>query len=130
MKASNFLYYKNWAVAGNVSTEGKYAFKILNSLKNSGFNVVGINPKNITESDFEYMKKTLSNVHVLDLCINPGRGIDIVKAARVAGVDKVLVQPGAESREILDFCNDNGMDVICGCALVELSKRYGNQSIV
>ncbi|CAB1255159.1 CoA-binding protein [Clostridium sp. MT-14] len=124
MKASNFLYYKNWAVIGNVSTEGKYAFKIVNSLKNSGYDVIGINPRNIAGDTHEYIKKAFSKIHVLDLCINPSKGIDIVKIANEAGVDKILVQPGAESQEILDFCNNNGIDAVCGCALAELSKRH------
>ncbi|MGL5616231.1 MAG: CoA-binding protein [Sarcina sp.] len=34
----------------------------------------------------------------------------------------VLVQPGAESKEIMDFCDKNGITIIQGCALVELRK--------
>ncbi|MEY8000769.1 CoA-binding protein [Clostridium sp. Mt-5] len=124
MKASNLLYYKNWAVIGNVSKEGKYAFKILNSLKAAGFNVVGVNPRDIAGSIYDSLEKVLPKVHVLDLCINPAVGIDIVKAANKLGIDKILIQPGAESQEILDFCNNNGIDAVEGCALVELSKRH------
>ncbi|MCI1946330.1 CoA-binding protein [Clostridium luticellarii] len=124
MKASNLLYYKNWVVVGNVSTEGKYAFKIVNALKSAGFNVIGINPKEVLGKGVdESLKKALTQVHVLDLCTNPALGTEMVKIAHEFHIDKVLIQPGAESQEILDFCNNNGIDAVCGCALVELSKR-------
>ena len=61
-------------------------------------------------------------VEVLDLCINPYKGIKIIKEAHGLKIDKILIQPGAESPEILDFCKVNGMQAIEGCALVELSK--------
>jgi predicted CoA-binding protein len=37
-------------------------------------------------------------------------------------IDKILIQPGAESNEILSLCKDKGIIAIEGCALVELSK--------
>jgi len=45
-----------------------------------------------------------------------------VKQAKELGIDKVLIQPGAETIEILDYCRENGITAIEGCALVELSK--------
>ena len=45
MKAGELLNFKNWVVVGDVLNSNKYAFKILNSLKGAGFNVVGVNPK-------------------------------------------------------------------------------------
>jgi predicted CoA-binding protein len=45
LKANEFLNYKNWIVVGDVLNPLKYAYKILNSLKSDGFNVVGVNPK-------------------------------------------------------------------------------------
>ncbi|MFT5874370.1 MAG: putative CoA-binding protein [Clostridium sp.] len=43
-KASEFLCYKNWVVVGDVLNRFKYAYKILGSLKEADFNVVGLNP--------------------------------------------------------------------------------------
>ncbi|MBU3181612.1 CoA-binding protein [Clostridium psychrophilum] len=124
MKANEFLNYKNWIVVGDVLNPLKYAYKILQSLKSDGFNVVGVNP-NSNDSD-EGVYSSISDIQykadILDLCINPYKGIKIIKEAHDLKIDKVLIQPGAESQEILELCKANGIIAIEGCALVELSK--------
>ncbi len=123
MVASEFLNYKNWVVAGNVANNKKYAFKILNSLKDNEFNVAGVNPKSFEGGAYKSLAEVPFSINVLDLCINPAIGIHVVKEASKLGIDKILIQPGAESDEILSFCNNNRINFVEGCALVELSRR-------
>ena len=122
MKANEFLSYKNWTVVGDVLNPSKYAYKILDSLKKAGFNVMGVNPSADDKVIYNCLSDIPYNVEVLDLCINPHKGIKILKEAHVLKIDKVLIQPGAESPEIIEFCKVNGILAIEGCALVELSK--------
>ncbi|MGH4125077.1 MAG: CoA-binding protein [Clostridium sp.] len=122
MKASEFLNYKNWIVVGDVLNPLKYACKILDSLKKDGFNVVGVNPSADDKEVYSSLRDIPYKVEVLDLCINPYKGIEILKEAHVLKIDKVLIQPGAGSPEIIEFCKINGILAIEGCALVELSK--------
>ncbi|MBZ9606645.1 CoA-binding protein [Clostridium estertheticum] len=122
MDASQFLNYKNWVVVGDVLNPSKYAYKILNSLKKHGFNAVGVNPSIENEGIYITLSDIPYKVEVLDLCINPYKGIKILHEAHELKIDKVLIQPGAESPEIINFCKSSGMQVIDGCALVELSK--------
>ena len=123
MEASEFLEYKNWVVVGDVSNSSKYAYKILNSLKNEGFNVVGVNSSDLNEGVYKSLKEVPYKIEVLDLCINPYKGIKIIQEAKELKIEKILIQPGAESVGILDFCEENEMKAVEGCALVELSKR-------
>ena len=123
MEASEFLEYKNWVVVGDVSNSSKYAYKILNSLKNEGFNVVGVNSSDLNIGVYKSLKEVPYKIEVLDLCINPYKGIKILQEVKALKIDKILIQPGAESVEILNFCEENGIQAIEGCALVELSKR-------
>ncbi len=123
MNASEFLDYKNWVVAGDVLTSSKYAYKILSALKRDGFNVVGVNPSVTNVDVYKSLHDVPYKIEILDLCINPYKGIKIVKEAHELKVDKILIQPGAESYEILNFCKANGIEAIEGCALVELSKN-------
>ncbi|SKA79127.1 Predicted CoA-binding protein [Clostridium sp. USBA 49] len=123
MNAGEFLNFKNWVVAGDVLNPDKYAYKILNALKNAGFNVEGVNPKDTSGNTYKSIKEVPYKIDVLDLCINPIKGLSIIKEAKELNIDKVLIQPGAESEEILEFCKNNGITAIEGCALVELSKR-------
>ena len=121
LKARQFLEYKNWAVAGDVLNPSKYAYKIMNSLKSNGFNAVGVNLSNNRQGVYNSLSDIPYKVEVLDLCINPNNGIKILQEAHELKIDKILIQPGAESPEILNFCHSNGMEAIQGCALVELS---------
>ena len=123
MKASEFLEYKNWVVVGDVLNNLKYAHKILNSLKEAGFNVVGLNPSVKTQEAYTNLSDIPYNIEVLNLCINPTKGIKILQEVHKLRIDKILIQPGAESLEILDFCKVNGIQAIEGCTLVELRKR-------
>lgn len=121
MKASELMSYKNWIVIGDVENSSKYAYKILKSLEMAGFNVTGFNPRNKNDS-LKDIKNIEGNIEVLDLCINPKDGIKILESAAEIGINKILIQPGAESDEILNFCENKGMIAIEGCALVELNN--------
>lgn len=126
MNAHDLMDYKNWAVAGDVLNSSKYACKIINSLKGAGYNTVGVNPRASSEEVYKSLKEAVNNannVEVLDLCINSKSGIEIVKEAKELGIKYILIQPGAESEEILNYCSENGITAIEGCALVELSRR-------
>lgn len=120
LKAREFLDYKNWAVAGDVLNPSKYAYKILDSLKGDGFNAVGVNLSTDNQEVYNNLSDIPYEIEVLDLCINPYKGIKIVQEAHKLKIDKILIQPGAESSEILNFCLVNGIQAIQGCALVEL----------
>ena len=123
MNASNFLQYKNWVVVGDVLNHLKYAYKILHSLKESGYNAVGLNPSVENGEAYSNLSSIPFQVEVLNLCITPTKGIKILQEALELKIDKILIQPGAESPEILNFCKVNGIQAIEGCTLVELSTR-------
>jgi len=122
LKASELLDYKNWVVVGDVLNPLKYAYKILNSLKIEGFNVVGVDPTVVNGRTYNSLSDIPYNVEVLDLCINPYKGIKILQEAHELKIDKILIQPGSESPEILRFCQANGIQAIEGCALSELFR--------
>lgn len=60
-----------------------------------------------------------SKIDVVDLVINPAKGIEFVKEMAALDIKNLWIQPGAESTEILNFCKDNGIAVHQGCVLVE-----------
>lgn len=121
MEPKELLDYNNWVVIGNVLNPSKYAYKVLGALEQNDFNVKGIYPKDTTGEALKSLKEVPYKVDVIDLCINPIEGIKLIKEAKELGIDKVLIQPGAESREILNYCKENGITPIENCALVLLS---------
>lgn len=122
MEASELLNYKNWVVVGDVLNESKYAFRILSSLRDSNFNVEGVNPRDTTGKVYKTLEEVNYKIDVIDLCINPIQGLKVMESAAKLDINKVLIQPGAESEEILSLCRNKGIIAIEGCALVELSR--------
>lgn len=121
MDGQSLLEYDNWVVVGDVLNSSKYAHRILNTLKEAGYNVQGVNPNSDDKSVYKSLKDISYKVDVIDLCINPISGLKIVEEAHSLGINKILIQPGAESEDILSFCAEKGIIAIEGCALVELS---------
>ena len=122
MEASELLNYKNWIVVGDTLNSDKYAYRILNALKKAKFNVEGVNPRDKTGDAYKTIEEIAYKIDVIDLCINPISGLKVVEESIKLNIDKILIQPGAESNEILSLCKDKGIIAIEGCALVELSK--------
>lgn len=110
-----------WVVIGDVCDESKYAHKILGKFKSKGYRVVGVHPKG-GEGIFKELEAVPFKADAVDLCINPISGFKYIKELPLLGIKNVLVQPGAESDEIIKFCKENEINVIEDCALVQLSK--------
>lgn len=122
MIAKDFFNYKKWCVVGDVVNTAKYAHKILNKLESNGFEVSGVNPKG-GEGVYSSLEEVPYEIEVIDLCINSFMGMKIVEEANKLGIDKILIQPGAESEAILNYCKENGIEAIEGCVLVELNRK-------
>ncbi|MCY6485322.1 CoA-binding protein [Clostridium aestuarii] len=125
MNIKELFNYKNWVVVGKVSDTSKYPYKILKSLEAGDFNTTGVYPNDNTDEIYKSLKEVPYTIDVIDLCINPSLGINMIKEAKELNIDKVLIQPGAESEEILDYCKNNGITAIEGCALVQLTVFFG-----
>lgn len=121
MKAHKLLKYQNWVVVGDVANPSKYAHKILNKFINRGYNVTGVNPRSDVDGIYKSLSKVPYKIEAIDLCINSVEGLEIVKEAKSLGIKHILIQPGAESKEIIDYCKENEINAVEGCALIELS---------
>ncbi len=109
-----------FVVAGDTINSEKYACKIKNALLQNGYTVhcVGKELKSINEISGE--------IEVIDLCINPARGLDLLKECKKK-YKGVVIQPGAESEEILAFLEENKVPYVEGCVLKGLEKYPRNK---
>ena len=63
-------------------------------------------------------------VDVVDVVIPPEEGIHVVRQCQHKNLNRVWLQPGAESSDIIHFCNQHRMQVVFNaCAMVE-KKRF------
>jgi len=119
-----FLHQKRFAVVGSFRAEDKYAYKILRTLRNKGYEVMPVNP-NKKEVDGLTCYASISDipgvVDVADLVTPPPITEKIVKECKEKGITRVWMQPGAESDKAIKFCQDNGISVIHSlCVMLEM----------
>lgn len=114
MDLKQIMEYKNIVVVGNTINEEKYAYKIKHALLNKGYNVqsVGKELQSINDVSFD--------IDVLDLCINPNLGINLLRENK-KDIKIVVIQPGAESDEIIQFLKKNNIEYIEACLLLGIS---------
>lgn len=107
---------KNFVVVGKTTDEEKFACKIKNILLKNNYKVYSI----------PYETKTFDEVlfdnFIIDLCINPIKGLEILKSCnkRVFGV---IIQPGAESDDIISYLKDSSIPYVLGCAYKYLENK-------
>lgn len=58
-------------------------------------------------------------VDVVDLVINPVKGLAVVEEMSKLGIKNLFIQPGAESQDIRNLAQKNGITVYEGCVLVD-----------
>jgi uncharacterized protein len=127
-----FLAKKRIAVVGATDRQDRFGYKILKYLLQRGHDAVAVNP-GISSIDGVVCYKRLEDVprpgpesppvEAIDLVVNPRIGIDVAKSAKALGIPSILAQPGAESPEIRAFCQENGIDYVEACVLVEGRAR-------
>ena len=111
----DFLKQKRFAVAGSFRNESKYAYRILKTLKEKGYEVYPVNPS-LGEVDgltcYPSVKDIPDSVDVVDIVTPPQITEKIVGECKEKGITKVWIQPGAENKTIIEFCKDNNIKVI------------------
>lgn len=111
MELREVMEQQVFAVAGNTVDPEKFAAKIKSGLLEQGYTAYGVGKELGSFNDVP------EEIDVIDLCIRADRGLELLKAYR--GTAKcVVVQPGAESPELLAWMEEQGVPYLQGCLLV------------
>jgi predicted CoA-binding protein len=119
--ADQFLKLNTIAVAGVSSTKKDAANYIYEKLKNAGYQVYPINP-NAKEIDgntcYANLSTTPQKPEGVVIATNAKVTLDIVKECAELGVRHAWIHKsvdnGSYSQEAVDFCKENGIDLIPG----------------
>lgn len=114
MTLKEIMNYKNFCVIGDTLNEEKYAYKIKNELLKNNYNVTTF-----------YKDGSLNNIkdlEVVNLVINPVLGLKfIIECSKE--IKAVLIQPGADSLELIQYLENKKIPYLKGCSLIGL-KEY------
>jgi len=112
---SEFLKLKTLAVAGVSRSEKKFASNMYKTLKAKGYSLYAVNPNTTNikgETCFPDIQSLPKLVDGVVIAVPPAQTEKVVKDAVAAGVKNIWIQQGAESKEAIDFCKQNGINVI------------------
>ncbi|MGI6721464.1 MAG: CoA-binding protein [Anaerovoracaceae bacterium] len=116
MDLKDVMDQKNFVVVGDTLNKDKYAHKIKRKMIKNGYRVSAVGKELASINDVE------GDIDVIDLCINPVRGLQLMKECK-KDFKTVVIQPGAENDELTDYFKANDIPYMEGCLLVGL-KQY------
>jgi predicted CoA-binding protein len=120
---SEFLGCQNFAVIGSFRSPEKYAYKIVQCLLKKGKAVFPVNPNTKEVLGLPCCPDiTLLPIKpdVVNLVTQPEVTENIVRECLALGITRVWMQPGAESKKAVSFCEANGIMVVYNtCILLQ-----------
>ncbi len=110
------------AVAGASRDSRKFGNVVYKELRSKGIRVFAVNPNAQTiEGDpcYPSLKALPEKAGGLVVCTQPAVSEQVVREAAEAGICRVWLQQGSESRTAIQFCQEHGINVISGeCILM------------
>ena len=119
-----------YALVGASSNKQKYGYKILDNMQKAGFDIIPVNPKGgvilnqKVYTDLESVTKD-KKVDVVVFVVQPKVVKSVIKDVVRLGIDKVWLQPGSESDEVIGFCKQKNIACYHGaCIMLEHLKFF------
>jgi hypothetical protein len=124
---SDFINRRVWAVVGASEDETKYGNRIFRSLLASGYKVYPVNPRG-GEIEGQKVYPSLAELperpEVVDIVVPPAVAQQIVKDAHALGLNRVWLQPGAESEAAIAYGEEHGMEVVHDACAMKLHREW------
>lgn len=116
-----------FAVVGASRDPKKYGYKVYRDLKSAGYRVFPVNP-NADEILGDKCYPSLENLpvkpDVVDVVVPPRITERTVETCKKLNIKKVWMQPGSESERAIEFCKENGIDLVYRvCVMIERRKN-------
>jgi len=120
MDLREVMAQKVFAVVGDTINEDKYAHKIKKKMLKNGYEVFPVGKELASLNDIS------GDLDIIDLCIHPAKGLTLMKECK-KDFKAVVIQPGAESDELVQYLKDNKIEYLEGCLLVGLKQYVENK---
>ena len=111
MDLREIMCQQTFAVVGNTLNQEKYAAKIKEGLLSQGYTVYAVG------AELPSLNNIPEDIDIIDLCIRPDRGLALLRENRKP-FRCIVLQPGADSPELLRWLEEQHLPYIHGCRLV------------
>ncbi len=110
-----FMAQKRFAVVGATDNTSKNGYRIFKNLTRRGYEVYPVNP-GLDEIEgvkcYHRLADIPVRVDVVDFVVPPKVTEAILRECQQLGLDRIWLQPGAESEAALAFCRENKMRAV------------------
>jgi predicted CoA-binding protein len=121
-----FINLRTWAVVGASTDPEKFGYKVFRTLRDAGYTVYGVNVRggNIEGQDlYRDLAALPEKPAVVDMVVPPKVTEQVVRQCAELGIERVWMQPGSESSEAIEYCEQHNIKVVHGaCAMVRSRK--------
>lgn len=114
------------AIVGASNNSSKYGYRIYKDLKDAGYKLYPVNPREEQiQGDKAYpnIGSLPEKPDVVDIVTPPQATEKVVREAVDQKIDVVWMQPGAESKEAIDYAREHGVSVIHNACIMIERKR-------
>lgn len=111
MELQEVMRQRVFAVVGNTLDSEKYAYKIKQGMLEKGYTVYAVG------KELPSLNDVPKEIDIIDLCIHPAKGLELMRECK-KNFKCIVLQPGAESAELVAYLEEKGMPYINGCLLV------------
>jgi uncharacterized protein len=122
----DFLAQRSLAIVGVSRTnKNKFGNGAYRDLKGKGYKLFIVHPSGeVIEgvqsyTSFKALPEPVSGVLVV---VPPAQAVKVVQEAHEAGITRIWLQQGAESREAIQFAQDNGMNMVFGKCIMMFAQ--------
>ena len=116
-----------FAVVGASRDPKKYGHRVYKDLKEAGYRVYPVNPGTeeiLGDRCFPDLESLPSLPDVVDTVVPPKVTEDVVRTCQRLGIKMVWMQPGSESRNAIEFCETNRINVVHSvCIMVKRIEK-------
>lgn len=115
---------KNVAVLGASNKAERYSYKAIKMLSEKGYNAIPVHPR-LESIDGHKVTKALEDIkekiHTLTVYVGPSRITPLIDGIIKLKPDRVVLNPGTESRELKTALSGASIPYLEACTLVLLS---------
>lgn len=116
MELAQVMKQRSFVVVGDTLNEEKYAAKIKRAMLDQGYQVQCVG------KELSSLNDVAGEIDIVDLCIRADQGLKLLQNCEKP-FKSVVIQPGASSKELIQYLQEHQIPYINGCLLLGL-KLY------